>query len=151
MANYYFAIFTNFGIPYLLILKGAVATTYFGDNSVRSAVQDSLQEFKGLYMQTSRIKSTVFADLFASISFSAQYGMFQRRFLDLTRFSARMDFHSGSKFLSGAMLLIDDLSNSRHPSTESVKATLPNARFSLQQQVCSSSIQLLGVWAKSIM
>lgn len=127
------------------ILKGAVVTTYFGDNSVISAAQDSLQEFKGLYMQTSGTRSTIFADLFASISFSAQYGMFQRKYLDLTRFSACMDFHSGSKFISGAMLLIDDLSNSRHPRTESVKATLPNARFSLQQQVCSSSIQLFGV------
>ncbi|CAK9328885.1 unnamed protein product [Citrullus colocynthis] len=114
---------------------GAVITTYFGDNSVISAAQDGLQEFKGLYMQTSGTRSTIFADLFASISFSAQYGMFQRKYLDLTCFSACMDFHSGSKFISGAMLLMDDLSNSRHPRTESVKATLPNARFSLQQQI----------------
>lgn len=102
---------------------------------VRSAAQGSLAEFKGFYMQTSRIRSTIFADLFTSISFSAQYGMFQKKYLDLTRFSACMDFHSGSKFLSGSMLLIDDLSNSRHPKTEAVKATLPNARFSIQQQV----------------
>ncbi|XP_022158716.1 protein TRIGALACTOSYLDIACYLGLYCEROL 4, chloroplastic [Momordica charantia] len=114
---------------------GAVATTYFGDNSVRSAAQDSLQEFKGLNMQTSKIRSTVLADVFASISFSAQYGMFQRGFLDLTRFSASMDFHSGSKFISGAKLLIEDLSNSGKPRTETVKAILPDARFSLQQQI----------------
>ncbi|KAG6575159.1 Protein TRIGALACTOSYLDIACYLGLYCEROL 4, chloroplastic [Cucurbita argyrosperma subsp. argyrosperma] len=114
---------------------GAVATSYFGDISAGSAAEGSLQEFKGLYVQASRIRSTVFADVFASISFSAQYGMFQRNFLDLTRFSGRFDFHSGSKFLSGAMLLIEDLSNSQHPRTESVKATLPNARFSFQQQI----------------
>ncbi|KAL4014997.1 hypothetical protein IC575_027219 [Cucumis melo] len=119
----------------LSAIIGAVATSYFGDDLVRSAAQGSLAEFKGFYMQTSRIRSTIFADLFTSISFSAQYGMFQKKYLDLTRFSACMDFHSGSKFLSGSMLLIDDLSNSRHPKTEAVKATLPNARFSIQQQI----------------
>lgn len=111
---------------------GAAATTAFGENSARVQVEDGSP---GYSLQTSGIKSSFLADVFASVSFTAQHGNFQRRFLDLTRFQARLDFPSGFKFLSGATGLTQDLLNSQKPSIDTIQAILPNATLSLQQQI----------------
>ncbi|KAE8689527.1 Protein TRIGALACTOSYLDIACYLGLYCEROL 4 [Hibiscus syriacus] len=65
----------------------------------------------------------------------AQHGNFQRLFSDLTRFHARMDFPSGSKFLIGATQLAQDLLNSHQPSSEAIKTIFPTTTLSLQQQI----------------
>ncbi|KAJ7955337.1 protein TRIGALACTOSYLDIACYLGLYCEROL 4, chloroplastic-like [Quillaja saponaria] len=114
---------------------GAAVTSAFGDNSMRAQVEDVLQDFRGFCLKTSGGKSSVLADAFGSVSFTAQYGNFQRLFLDLTRFHARLDFPSGTKFLSGATFVAQDLFNSQQPSLEVVQAICPNVTFSLQQQV----------------
>ncbi|KAK7329355.1 hypothetical protein VNO77_23516 [Canavalia gladiata] len=111
---------------------GAAATMAFGDNSARAQVEDGRQ---GFFLQASGIKSSFLADVFASISFTAQHGNFQRLFLDLSRFQARLDFPSGFKFLSGATSLTQDLLNSQKPSMEAIQAICPNATLSLQQQI----------------
>ncbi|KAL2340167.1 hypothetical protein Fmac_008107 [Flemingia macrophylla] len=111
---------------------GAAASTAFGDNSARAQVEDGIPGFS---LQASGIKSSFLADIFASVSFTAQHGNFQRHFLDLTRFQARLDFPSGFKFLSSATGLTQDLLNSQKPSMEAVQAVLPNATLSLQQQI----------------
>ncbi|TKY72676.1 TRIGALACTOSYLDIACYLGLYCEROL 4 [Spatholobus suberectus] len=111
---------------------GAAATTAFGDNSARAQAKDSSP---GLFLQAFGLKSSFLADIFASVSFTAQHGNFQRLFLDLTRFQAQLDFPSGFKFLSGATGLTQDLLNSQQPSMEAVQAILPNATLSLQQQI----------------
>lgn len=102
-----------------------------GDCSVRSKDQDP----NCFSFEASGVKSAFLADLFASVSFTAQHGNYQRLFLDLTRFHARLDFSSGSRFLSGATRLTQDLINSRQPSLEDFQAICPNATLSLQQQV----------------
>ncbi|GLT80983.1 hypothetical protein SLA2020_523920 [Shorea laevis] len=114
---------------------GAAVTAAFGENSVRSQVVDDTQGFKGFSFHAPTSKSSILADTFASLSFTAQLGNFQRLFADLTRFHARLDFLSGSKFLSGANRLAQDYFNSRQPSTEAVKAICPRATLSLQQQI----------------
>ncbi|RDX99473.1 Protein TRIGALACTOSYLDIACYLGLYCEROL 4, chloroplastic, partial [Mucuna pruriens] len=111
---------------------GAAATTAFGDNSARAQAEDGRA---GFFLQASGIKSSFLADIFASISFTAQYGNFQGDFLDLSRFQACLDFPSGFKFLSGATSITQDLLNSQKPSMEAVQAILPNATLSLQQQI----------------
>lgn len=111
---------------------GAAATTAFGDNSARAQVEDGSP---GFFLQASGIKSSFLADIFASVSFTAQHGNFQRLFLDLTRFQARLDFPSGFKFLSAATGLTQDLLNSQKPSMDAVQAIIPNATLSLQQQI----------------
>jgi hypothetical protein len=88
-----------------------------------------------LFLQASGIKSSFLADIFGSISFTAQHGNFQRLFLDLSRFQARLEFPSGSKFLSGATSLAQDLLNSQKPNMEAVQAVCPDATLSFQQQV----------------
>lgn len=112
---------------------GAALAASFGDCSVRS--QDDSQDSKGFYFQASGVKSAFLADLFASLSLTAQHGNFQRLFIDLTRFHARLDFPSGSRFLAGATRVAQDLINSRQPSLEDVQAICPHATLSLQQQV----------------
>ncbi|KAG4990567.1 hypothetical protein JHK87_024024 [Glycine soja] len=107
---------------------GAAATTAFGDNSVRAQVEDGSP---GFFLQASGIKSSFLADIFASVSFTAQHGNFQRLFLDLTRFQARLDFPSGFKFLSAATGRTH-LLNSQNPAIQTI---LPNATLSLQQQI----------------
>ncbi|ESW10838.1 hypothetical protein PHAVU_009G242200 [Phaseolus vulgaris] len=111
---------------------GAAATAAFGDNSARARIEDGSP---GYFLQVSGVKSSFLADMFASVSFTAQYGNFQRPALDLTRFQARLDFPSGFKFLSAATGLTQDLLNSQKPSLEAVQAILPNATLSLQQQI----------------
>ncbi|KAF2310353.1 hypothetical protein GH714_007949 [Hevea brasiliensis] len=112
---------------------GAAMTTCLGDNSVRSQVDD-FQGFKGLCLYTPAVRSGLLADIFSSVSVTAQHGNFQRLFLDLTRFHFHLDFPSGSKFVSGAAKLAQDFFNSRQPSVEAVRAICPNATISLQQQ-----------------
>ncbi|XP_040861192.1 protein TRIGALACTOSYLDIACYLGLYCEROL 4, chloroplastic [Glycine max] len=107
---------------------GAAATTAFGDNSARAQVEDGSP---GFFLQASGIKSSFLADIFASVSFTAQHGNFQRLFLDLTRFQARLDFPSGFKFLSAATGRTH-LLNSQNPAIQTI---LPNATLSLQQQI----------------
>ncbi|XP_057431158.1 protein TRIGALACTOSYLDIACYLGLYCEROL 4, chloroplastic [Lotus japonicus] len=114
---------------------GAAATAAFGDNSARAQVDDDRQGSPGFFIQAAGIKSSFVADMFASITLTAQHGNFQRLFLDLTRFQARLDFPRGSKFLSGATNLAQDLLNSQKPNMDDVQAICPNATLSLQQQI----------------
>jgi hypothetical protein len=108
-------------------------TASVGDCSVRA--QDGSQDSNGFSFKASGVKSAFLADLFASVSFTAQHGNFQRLYLDLTRFHARFDFPSGSRFLSGATRVTQDLLNSQRPTLEAIQAICPNATLSLQQQV----------------
>ncbi|GAB4859006.1 hypothetical protein Ancab_010477 [Ancistrocladus abbreviatus] len=115
---------------------GAVATALIGENSVSSQAEDEpAQSYRCFNLHSSAMKSSFLADLFASLSFTAQHGNFQRLALDLTRFHVRLDFPSGSKFLSAAACLCQELYNSQKPTLEAVEAVCPHARFSLQQQI----------------
>ncbi|TQD72846.1 hypothetical protein C1H46_041612 [Malus baccata] len=115
---------------------GAAMTASFGD-SVRSQIaDDGPQGFRGFSFRAPGVKSAFLADIFASATFTAQHGNFQRLFLDLTRFHARLDFPSGSKFLSGAAHLAQDYFNSQQPKLEAIQDICPNATLSLQQQIC---------------
>jgi hypothetical protein len=82
-----------------------------------------------------RNRCAAFADLFASVTFTAQYGNFQRLFLDLTKASARFDITSGSLFLCGASRLAQDFFFSRRPDVETFCDICPDVTVSLQQQV----------------
>lgn len=81
---------------------GAAATTAFGENSARAQVDDDGQRSTGYCLQAAGLKASFLADIFGSVSFTAQHGNFQKLFLDLTQFQARLDFPSGSKFLLSA-------------------------------------------------
>lgn len=113
-------------------LTGATVTASVGENSFRSLVQDDLE---GFHLRAPDRKSAFLADSFGSVALTAQHGTFQRRFVDLTRFYTRLDFPSGSKFLSGATLLARDFFNSQQPSLETIRAVCPNVFLSVQQQV----------------
>ncbi|KAJ6313724.1 hypothetical protein OIU77_015079 [Salix suchowensis] len=114
---------------------GAAVMACFGNNSVRPQVVDKSQQFEGFYLHAPAVKSTLLADTFSSVSFTAQHGNFQRLLLDLTRFHARLDFPSGSKFLSVATRLAQDFFNSQQPTMETVQAICPKATISFQQQI----------------
>ena len=114
---------------------GAVATALVGENAVRSQVDDEAKGYRRFNLYASGLKSACLADLFGSLSFSAQHGNFQKWFLDLTRLHVRIDVPSGSKFLSAAAFLANDLYNSRLLSHEAIQSVCPTASFSFQQQV----------------
>lgn len=114
---------------------GAAVMACFGDNSVRPQVVDESQQFEGFCLRAPAVKSTLLVDTFSSVSFTAQHGNFQRLLLDLTRFHARLDFPSASKFLSGATRLAQDFCNSQQPTMETVQAICPKATVSFQQQI----------------
>lgn len=116
-------------------IVGVLATALVGENAVRSQAGDEPEGYRRFNLYASGLKSAFLADLFASLSFSAQHGNFQRWFFDLTRFHIRLDVPSGSKFLSAAAFLANDLYNSRQPSREAIQAVCPTASLSFQQQI----------------
>lgn len=123
---------------------GAAVTACFGDNSVRPRrLQEDFQGFRGFSFRSGAVRSAFFADMFGSLLFTAQHGNFQKLFFDLTRFHARLDFPSGSKFLSGATQLAQDFVNSQQPSLNALQAVCPNTFISLQQQVTEFYLQYL--------
>ncbi|KAK6913598.1 hypothetical protein RJ641_020919 [Dillenia turbinata] len=111
---------------------GAVATASLGNKSVRLHAEDKSQGYAGFTFDTF---SAIFADIFASVSLTAQHGNFQRLFLDLTRFHARLDFPSGLRFLSGTSQVARNLYNSQQPKLETIAGMLPHTTLSLQQQI----------------
>ncbi|CAD6213076.1 unnamed protein product [Miscanthus lutarioriparius] len=116
-------------------IVGAVASGYLGNCSRRVAIRDETQKSNAFRMFDERNKCAAFADLFASVTFTAQYGNFQRLFLDLTRASAQFDITSGSLFLCGASRLAQDFFFSRRPDVETFCDICPDVTVSLQQQI----------------
>ncbi|KAI8566931.1 hypothetical protein RHMOL_Rhmol02G0080700 [Rhododendron molle] len=116
-------------------ILGTVVTACIGNNLVKSQIEDKSLPFEGLSLHAPGVNSSIFTDLFGSISLSVQHGNFQRLFLDLTRVYAGMDFPSGSKFFPGAVQVAQDIYNSRQPSTEAIRTICPKATLSLQQQI----------------
>ncbi|XP_038705110.1 protein TRIGALACTOSYLDIACYLGLYCEROL 4, chloroplastic isoform X2 [Tripterygium wilfordii] len=114
---------------------GAAVTASFGDIAVKSLAECDFEHYKGIHFSAPAVKSAFIADAFSSLSFTAQHGNFQRLLLDLTRLQTRLDFPSGSKFLSGAAHLTLELLNSKQPTIEAVQAICPNVTVSLQQQI----------------
>ncbi|KAK4787538.1 hypothetical protein SAY86_011371 [Trapa natans] len=114
---------------------GAAGTVSVGECSARSKVGDDSKDFRGVSFNAGGIKSGMLADLFGSVSFTAQHGNFQRLFLDLTRFHARLDFPSGARFLTGATHLVQDFLNSQQPTLDTLQAVSPDGFISIQQQV----------------
>ncbi|KAL6008845.1 hypothetical protein ACLOJK_022071 [Asimina triloba] len=102
----------------------------FGDNHARFLTEDG-----ALSVLAQGNRYALFADLFASVSCTAQHGNFQRLFLDLTRLNARLDFPSGSKFLAGVTHLAHSFYNYQRPTTEAVHAVCPDVTLSFQQQI----------------
>lgn len=116
-------------------IVGAVANGSLGDCSKRMSVQDETRKSNAFRVFDERKKFAAFADLFASVTFTAQHGNFQRLFLDLTRVSARLDISSGSLFLRGASSLAQDFFFSRRPDLETFCDVCPDVIVSLQQQI----------------
>lgn len=116
-------------------ILGTVVTAVIGNNLVKSQVEDKSLAFEGLSLHAPGVNSTIFSDIFGSVSLSVQHGNFQRFFLDLTRVYARMDFPSGTRFFSEATKLAQDIYHSRQLSTEAIRAICPKATLSLQQQI----------------
>ncbi|GAV85335.1 hypothetical protein CFOL_v3_28773 [Cephalotus follicularis] len=116
-------------------IVGATVTASHGDNSIGLQVEHDSQGFRGFRLHAPAVKCALLADIFASLTFTAQHGNYQRLFLDLTRFHARLDFPSGSNFLSGATRLAQDLINSQQPCLGALLAICPKASISLQQQI----------------
>ncbi|KAG1327590.1 protein TRIGALACTOSYLDIACYLGLYCEROL 4, chloroplastic [Cocos nucifera] len=114
---------------------GAVTSASLGDCSKRFFVKDESHRRKTISFCSQKNKFALFSDLFASVSFTAQHGNFQRPFLDLTRLNARLDFPSGSTFLKGAAHLAQDFYHSRQPDSAAMCAICPDMTVALQQQI----------------
>ncbi|PKA62299.1 hypothetical protein AXF42_Ash016091 [Apostasia shenzhenica] len=114
---------------------GAVTSLSLGENSMRFSVRERLQTCNSSELCFHKNKFALFCDLFATVSFKAQFGNFQRLFLDLTKFDACLEFPSGSKFVSGAASLVSNYYYSQKPDATAIHAICPNVRVSLQQQV----------------
>uniref|UniRef100_A0A0E0MTZ3 Uncharacterized protein n=1 Tax=Oryza rufipogon TaxID=4529 RepID=A0A0E0MTZ3_ORYRU len=95
---------------------GAVASGSFGDCSKRMSMQNEILKSNAFKYFDERNKFAAFADLFASVNFTAQHGNFQRLLLDLTR-------------------LAQDFFFSRRPDLETFCDVCPDVIVSLQQQI----------------
>lgn len=112
---------------------GAAVSASLGDNSARLSIKDESQRSKAVSLRRNHF--FLIADLFASVSLTMQHGNFQRLFLDLTRLNTRMDFPSGSAFLTGAARLAEDLYYSRRRDSKALRAVCPDLTLSFQQQI----------------
>ncbi|KAL0919045.1 hypothetical protein M5K25_011113 [Dendrobium thyrsiflorum] len=113
---------------------GAVASASLGENSARY-VKKMLRSRNSFNLCFQKNNFGLFSDLFASFTFKAQLGNFQRLFFDLTKFDAHLDFPSGTTFIWGASSLAKNIYNSQKPDAISIRAICPNLRVSLQQQI----------------
>eukprot|EP00268_Persea_americana_P034070 TRINITY_DN33704_c0_g1_i10.p1 TRINITY_DN33704_c0_g1~~TRINITY_DN33704_c0_g1_i10.p1 ORF type:complete len:351 (-),score=66.61 TRINITY_DN33704_c0_g1_i10:244-1296(-) len=114
---------------------GTVVSVTCRDSSVKPPTEDGSLVFSAFNLSSEGIRCALSADLFASVSCSAQYGNFQRLFFDLTRLNTRLDFPSGSKFIAGAATLAGNFYKSQRPTPEAVHAVCPEVMLSLQQQI----------------
>ncbi|KAK9136553.1 hypothetical protein Sjap_007147 [Stephania japonica] len=121
-------------------ILGTVVSGSLGDNSARSRGGNEPQTSGGFGLHLPGNKLKLSGDLFASLSFSAQHGHFQRLFFDLTRVHGRLDFPSGSKFISGAAHLAQDLHNSKPLDLAMLEPICPDVTLSLQQQIVGEFI-----------
>ncbi|KAL2650334.1 hypothetical protein R1flu_018462 [Riccia fluitans] len=74
------------------------------------------------------------ADMFVSLGISAQYGLFQRPFLDHTKLSARLDVGAASSLLA-ATRHQENTAPSRETINNYIDKGLPTVALSLQQQL----------------
>ncbi|WOL00257.1 protein TRIGALACTOSYLDIACYLGLYCEROL 4, chloroplastic [Canna indica] len=114
---------------------GVVASASLGDCSARFSDEDGLERPNAFRLCTRKDNLALSADFFASVSATAQYGNFQRFFLDLTKFNARLDFPSGLACLSGVACLAQNFHNSQELNLEALHAVCPELTISLQQQI----------------
>lgn len=119
----------------LLPVLGSVVCGLVGDNSARISREEESRHFKPFSLHFPQRRSSLLADSFASISCTAQIGHFQKLFLDLTRFHARLDCLSVSTFLNGSSHLIKDWYRSQKYDPNAVHAVCPDVTLSFQQQV----------------
>ncbi|KFK38082.1 hypothetical protein AALP_AA3G067200 [Arabis alpina] len=114
---------------------GSVMTAAFGENSIRTKLEQDSEGVGGLSLHFPSLNSGVMADALGRASLTAQYGNFQKLFFDLTRFHARLDFPHGLRFLTGATTVAQELLNSRQPSLDAFQKICPEVSVSLQQQL----------------
>ncbi|CAN4116932.1 unnamed protein product [Withania somnifera] len=114
---------------------GAVFSAYLGENSMKEQQSCCVQGLKDFNLRAQGANSAISVDSFASASLTAQYGNFQRLFLDLTRVHSSVSFPSGSKLLSGITSVGCSLYNSRIPNVEALQAICPRASVCFQQQI----------------
>ncbi|XP_068663504.1 protein TRIGALACTOSYLDIACYLGLYCEROL 4, chloroplastic-like [Aristolochia californica] len=115
---------------------GAVVNACFGEKTERpSATAAQSLGFRNYILHAESSDSSLTTDFFGSVSCTAQYGNFQRLFFDLTRLNTRLDFPSGSMFLSSTAHLARSVYNSQQPNPEAVCLVCPQALVSFQQQI----------------
>eukprot|EP00249_Psilotum_nudum_P013024 c24110_g1_i2 orf=360-1826(-) len=76
----------------------------------------------------------ILADMFASVDFTAQFGFFQRSFLDHTKLGARVDIAEASSFLSAVTHLTGVNFNSQGMLTKK-ESSFPTLALTWRQQV----------------
>ncbi|KAK9139061.1 hypothetical protein Scep_008742 [Stephania cephalantha] len=121
-------------------ILGTVVSGSLEDNSARSQRENEPQTSGGFGLHLPGNKFKLAGDLFASLSCTAQHGHFQRLFSDLTLVRARLDFSSGSKFISGAARLAQHHYNSKPLDLAMLEPICPDVTLSLQQQIVGEFI-----------
>lgn len=119
----------------MFMLTGSVFGAFLGDSLTKLSKDDKIQPFKPISLHAHGNNISVLVDLFASISFTAQHGNFQRLVFDLSRINSRLDFPSLAASLKGAVNMTHDLYTSKKLNMEALSAICPNVTLSLQQQV----------------
>lgn len=114
---------------------GSVFGAFLGDSLTKLSKDDKIQPFKPISLHAHGNNISVLVDLFASISFTAQHGNFQRLVFDLSRINSRLDFPSLAASLKGAVNMTHDLYTSKKLNMEALSAICPNVTLSLQQQI----------------
>ncbi|KAF3776329.1 TRIGALACTOSYLDIACYLGLYCEROL 4 protein [Nymphaea thermarum] len=113
---------------------GGILKGYLGGSSTMARLKEMLKS-KDLGFLAKRRNSLLSVDAFASLSCTAQYGNFQRLFLDLTRLSACAEISSGASLVSGVAHLLDNFYKKKQIDMEAIGVVFPDIVFSFQQQI----------------
>lgn len=114
---------------------GSVFGAFLGDSLTNLSKNDKIRPFKPINLHAQGNNISVLVDLFASFSFTAQHGNFQRLVFDLSRINSRLDFPSVAASLKGAVNMTHDLYTSKKLNMEAISAVCPDVTVSLQQQI----------------
>lgn len=128
-------------------LLGAQMEPLFGRNTSRPLMDpyNGFTDSNGSSQSIPRDSSDprYFTDMFASVGLNAQFGQFERRFLDFTKLGVRLDVGAASALKSAISSKSQIPSSHGEPGGTSSKPGCPTLALSLQQQVRSHLFSLL--------
>eukprot|EP01018_Ginkgo_biloba_P012234 Gb_04973 [translate_table: standard] len=121
------------GVTYSAILGGGTSSDGLKMLPIREQSRDN--DTSDSLLRINKQKSPFFADVFASLGCTAQFGNFQRPLFDLTKLETRLDISKASTFAAGTAQLLHKFKSSTEALRDRNELDCPALSVMLQQQI----------------